>query len=160
MTTPDPIAVVDLAPDAAAVHALLARRPVFTETSKPSIADVEQLGVQLAAELAAEVTTGAVPADLADLARGILAYGTASLVETTYTPEQAAQGEGSTAELLWRRYTESRSRLRQVLGELGLLRGAAGTSGDGDVPPRRYRSGTTRVLSPTLPPTQLEIPAP
>lgn len=149
MTTPAPA----LAPSPEQVHALIARRGVFTETSKPSREAVETIAAQLAGELAAEVKGGAaaMPADLALFASSVLAYGVASLVELSYFPEQAFDA-GSTSEQLRTRYLEALKRLRQLLAEAGVLRGGADDgAGGGELPARRPRVGSIRVTSGTAP---------
>jgi hypothetical protein len=115
---------VEAIPTPAQVHARIARRPVFTAVSQPSIADVETLIAGKAAEVDVEVTEGFVlPVDLVEYVRATIAFGAAADVEQTYFPEQQLGDDGN-ARALTATYLRMLERLRVKLDEVD-----GGTSG-------------------------------
>lgn len=146
MTVPTPLAWRPTLED---VHALLARREAFTETSRPSRLEVESLVSRIVSEVAVEVE-GDLPPRLHELARTAVAYGAASLVEQSFTPEQSL-GDDAPAAALYARYVALLGRLRAHLGELGVAAVTGGDTGAGGDGPRRYRLGTVGT------PTALEL---
>jgi hypothetical protein len=123
------------------VHALIARRPAFTETSRPSLAEVELLISGVVGEIEAELT-GPLPITLHGLARQCVAYGAASLVEQSFTPEQAL-GDEAPAAALYARYLALLARLRTLAAAVGVALDPSG-GGEGT---RTYRSGSVRTPS-------------
>jgi hypothetical protein len=134
VTTPAPAPA--WRPTPADVHAVIARRPPFTETSRPSLAEAESIIDRIVGEIVPELT-GELPLHLYPLATSAVVYGAAALAEQSFTPEQAL-GDDAPAAALHARYLALLARLRELLADLGL----AATPGG-----RRYRSGTTRTPS-------------
>jgi hypothetical protein len=101
------------------VHARVASRPVFTTTSRPTLAEVGILIADKATEVDIEVFEGAVlPADLTAYARSTIAYGAAADVESTYFPEQQL-GDAAPAAALTATYLRMLERLRAELADIG-----------------------------------------
>lgn len=70
------------------VHALIAQRPTFTPTSKPTREDVLGLIDSRCDDVFAELHGVTVPDSLIGLARRAVALGTAADIESGYYPEQ------------------------------------------------------------------------
>lgn len=92
-----------------AVHTHIPQRPVFTDTSTPSLTDVRTLIVTTARAVIGAVGV-ALPAGLVDYAAMLVEVGTAAKVEQSYWPEQQV-GNTATAEMLWSEYNDGISRL-------------------------------------------------
>lgn len=103
----------DITPTTDDVHALLARRPAFTDTSKPSKDDVQALIGQMAAAVWSELDED-LPPRLYGKARHAVTLGVASLVEDTYFPEQ--QLGDSVGAVLYQRYKDEIVGLRKTAG--------------------------------------------
>lgn len=115
------------------IHALIAQRPAFTTTSKPSLTEVQYLIDQRTSDVLGELDGSAVPVRLFGLAQRTIALGVAADVESGYFPEQ--QLSNSQAASLTARYLQALSRFQQLLA----------AEGGGPV-----RSGTMRAKSATL----------
>lgn len=141
MTTPDAAA---WRPTPLDVHAVLARREAFTETSRPSLVEVDTLVSRIVSEVAVEASGGVMPAALHELARTAVVYGAASLVEQSFTPEQSL-GDDAPAAALYARYTALLTRLRTLLSALGLATVPDTATGGSGV--TRFRLGSARTPS-------------
>lgn len=115
----------DMLPTTDQVHALIPMRPAFTLTSRPNVTEVQDI-IELAAEtLGAETTTW--PEALTGKVRYLIALNAASLVESSFWPEQGI-GDESPAQILYSRYVDELAGLRTLLGS-----SAAGSAGSSSV---------------------------
>lgn len=115
------------------VHALIAQRPAFTGTSKPTLTEVQYLIEQRTADVLGELDGSDVPINLFGLAQRTIALGAAADIESGYYPEQ--QLADSQHASLTARYLQALSRFQQLLA----------AQGGGPV-----RVGTVRGISATL----------
>jgi hypothetical protein len=99
------------------VHALIAQRPAFTTTSKPSLAEVQSLIDMRTADLLGELAGADVPLNLFGLAQRTIALGVAADIESGYFPEQQL-GDSQHASLT-ARYLQALTRFQQLLAEQG-----------------------------------------
>lgn len=114
------------------VHALIAQRPTFTDTSKPTVTEVQYLIDQRTADVLGELDGAVVPPNLFGLAQRTIALGAAADIESGYYPEQ--QLADSQHASLTARYLQALSRFQQLLAEqgggpirVGTTRAAGGT---------------------------------
>jgi hypothetical protein len=120
-------------PSPGQVHALIAQRPAFSSTSKPSLTEVQYLIDQRTADVLGEIDGSNVPPRLFGLAQRTIALGVAADIESGYFPEQQL-GDSQHASLT-ARYLQALTRFQQLLA----------AEGGGPV-----RSGTMRAKSATL----------
>jgi hypothetical protein len=100
------------------VHALIAQRPVFTSTSKPSVTDVQALIDMRTADVLGELDGATIPTNLFGLAQRAIALGAAADVESGYFPEQQL-GDSQHASLT-ARYLQALTRFQQLLAAQGV----------------------------------------
>lgn len=110
---PVPAGSTDINPSPAQVHALVPQRPAFTTTSKPSTEEVQGL-INLAVDAIQAESVEDFPDELTGKVRYVVALNVASMIETTYFPEQQI-GPDAPAELLYRRYIDELGGLRGLL---------------------------------------------
>lgn len=122
------------APTPDMVHSLIALRPVFTDTSKPSRADVALLIAMRTDDVLGELDALAVPANLFGLARRTIALGAAADVESSFFPEQSGYADSQYSTLM-SRYLAALKRFQELLARQG---GGATTA------------RTSRMVSPTI----------
>ncbi len=108
---------LDMQPSPDDVHALIALRPAFTSTSKPTVTEVLRLIAMRTADVLGELDAVAVPASLLGLAQRTIALGTAADIESAYFPEQQ-QADSQHANLM-SRYLQALQRFQQLLAEQG-----------------------------------------
>lgn len=120
------------APSPGQVHALIAQRPTFTDTSRPTLTEVQYLIDQRTADVLGELNGAAVPPNLFGLAQRTIALGAAADIESGYYPEQ--QLADSQHASLIARYLQALTRFQQLLVEqgggpirVGTTRAAGGT---------------------------------
>lgn len=139
------------------VHALIASRPAFTLTSRPTAADVADL-VQLADDSLSAETAATMPAQLVGKARLVVALHAAALVESTFFPEQQ-YGDRSPADVLFGRYQAELLGLRALLGvAINDGTGGTGASDDRTFVARSMTVGMDAYLDPTLVPLVPFVP--
>jgi hypothetical protein len=111
-------------PDRAAVGGLLANRGIdrtgaqFTDTTKPTGAQVDAIISSVASEVDAELAGVAVTDKLAGMATWLITLAAAATVEVTFFPEQSSSGGGTSA-IWWSRYQAGLARFRLLLAEEG-----------------------------------------
>lgn len=115
----------EMVPTPAQVHALIPMRPVFTASSRPSLAEVQAL-IDLTTEAIGSEVETTIPAHLAGKVRFLIALSAASQVEAAYWPEQQI-GDESPAQLLYARFTDELAGLRRLLADAEGVTGAART---------------------------------
>jgi len=104
-------------PSPAQVHALIPTRPVFTDTSRPTLGEVQAIINLSADSVASESPTGTFLPANAGKVRLTIALFVAQQVEASFWPEQQT-GPDSPAELLYARYQGELTGLRgRLLGD-------------------------------------------
>lgn len=98
------------------VHAYLPQRPLFTDTSRPSIAEVNAIIDVVADAVLAETSTGVFPDRLAGKVLQVIALNVAAQIENSYFPEQGI-GTDSGADYLYRQYQAELLGLRALLAK-------------------------------------------
>lgn len=143
------------APTHQEVHGVIPARAEpegFSDTSRPSVADVMSVVGQIVSEVVAEVgafdpaTTISDPADtetpvtLGSMARWAATLGAAATLEAGFFPEQQQLGDTSVSTILYARYTAALARLKATIA--GLTAAAAD-------PAPRYVTGTMATALPS-----------
>jgi hypothetical protein len=100
-------------PTPAQVHAVIPTRPTFTDTSRPSVAEVQDIIDLTADSVAAEARTNTFEDSLVGKVRYVVCLGVASQVEMAFFPEQQT-GPDSPGQELYARYQAELIGLRTI----------------------------------------------
>lgn len=96
--------------DRAGVQALLTNRRI-TDSSTPSLTDVDRYLAMVAGWVAGALRIAGVDAPDRDAAAGVILLGAAALTEDAAHPERAGEGDSSYGAVLWDRYQSELERL-------------------------------------------------